>query len=106
MARSSTTYKTGQSGNPRGKIKGTKNRSTEQIRDFIKQVVDNNLEHLEQDLMAMNATNRWVILDKLTKYFLPSLSKNDNNNMNSGEVTIKVEYVDAQNKTDEEKDYG
>lgn len=88
-------YKKGESGNPKGRKKGVKNRSTEEIRTFIQSVVNNNLVHLEDDLMAMNATNRWVILDKLTKYFLPALTKNDNNNVNSGEVKIVVEYIDT-----------
>lgn len=78
----------------RGRKKGSKNRSTEEIRSFIQKVVDNNLTNLEQDLERMNPTNRWVILDKLTKYFLPALSKNDNNNVNSGEIEIKVTYSD------------
>jgi len=78
----------------RGRKKGSKNRTTEEIRNFIQKVVDKNLDHLEQDLEAMNATNRWVVIDKLTKYFLPALTKNDNNNLNSGEVTITVKYED------------
>lgn len=95
MAKTATSIKKGQVLNPKGRPKGTKNRSTEEIRTFIQSVVDNNLTHLQDDLAAMNATNRWIILDKLTKYFLPALSKNDNNNLNSGEMTIRVEYEDA-----------
>ena len=92
MAKVKTSYKAGESGNPKGKPKGAKNRSTEEIRQFIQRVVDKNLDHLEEDLEAMNPTNRWVIIDKMTKYFLPALTKNDNNNLNTGEVTIKVVY--------------
>lgn len=100
MSNKSTQFKKGQSGNKNGRPKGAKNRSTEQIRSFIQNIVDNNLDNLEADLAAMNATNRWVILDKLTKYFLPALTKNDNNNINSGEIEIKVTYSD---NTDDKK---
>lgn len=101
MSNKSTQFKKGQSGNPKGKPKGAKNRTTEEIRGFIQGIVDNNLTNLEADLAAMNATNRWVILDKLTKYFLPALTKNDNNNINSGEVEIKVTY--SSDNTDDKK---
>ena len=85
----------GESGNPNGRPKGSKNRSTEEIRSFIQRVVDNNLENLEADLIQMNNTNRWIILDKLSRYFMPQLTKNDNTNINTGEITIKVEYQDG-----------
>lgn len=95
MAEKKTTFKKGQSGNPNGRPKGTKNKTTEEIRSFIQLVVDKNLVNLEADLERMNPTNRWIILDKVMKYFMPTLTKNDNNNMNSGEVKIQVEYVDS-----------
>lgn len=79
----------------KGRPKGVPNRSTEEIRNFIQMVVDKNLDNLEMDLMMMNPTNRWIVLDKITKYFLPALTKNDNNNINSGEVTIVVKYDDG-----------
>lgn len=86
-------YIKGESGNPKGRPKGTKNRTTEEIRQFLQQVVDKNLDNLETDLEKMNVTNRWMILNKITDKFLPNLSKNDNQNENSGEITIKVEYT-------------
>lgn len=96
-------YKKGESGNPTGRKKGSKNRSTEEIRTFLQAIVNNNLSNLEADLVKMNPTNRWVIIDKLTKYFLPALTKNDNNNSNTGEITIKIEY---ENPNDEPSDKG
>lgn len=74
--------------------KGVPNRSTEEIRTFIQSVVDSNLTHLESDLEKMNPSMRWMILDRLTKYFLPALSKNDTN-LTTSDITIKVEYIDT-----------
>lgn len=94
MAKNQTSF-TKETAPKQGRKKGVKNRSTEEIRTFIQSIVNNNLANLEADLEQMNATNRWIIIDKLTKYFLPALTKNDNNNMNGGEVKIQVEYIDA-----------
>jgi len=94
-------YKKGESGNPNGRPKGRKNRSTEEIRSFIQTIVDNNMDNLASDLERMNPTSRWMVIDKLTKYFLPALTKNDNKNENSGEISIVVKYND--DSTDEKQ---
>ena len=85
-------YKKGQSGNPNGRPKGSKGRNTEEMRSFIQSVVDKNYDRLEEDLDNMNPTNRWKILEGLTKYFLPALSKNDNNNVHQGDIQINVKF--------------
>lgn len=87
-------YKKGESGNPNGRPKGSRNRSTEEMRELIKKVVDNNLENLENDLSRMSPANRWTIIQKLSQYFMPTLSKTDNQNNNSGELNITIKYKD------------
>lgn len=82
----------------RGRKIGSKNRTTEEMRQFIQDVVDKNFDRLEEDLDIMNPTNRWLVLQKLTNYFMPVLSKNDNTNDNTGEVTINVKYKDDKPK--------
>jgi hypothetical protein len=85
----------------RGRPKGSKNRTTEEMREFIQKVVDKNFERLEEDLDKMNPTNRWTIIQKITQYFMPILSKNDNNNNMTGDITINVKYIDEQPPTKE-----
>jgi hypothetical protein len=85
----------------RGRKKGSKNRTTEEMRQFIQDVVDKNFDRLEEDLDIMNPTNRWLVLQKLTNYFMPVLSKNDNTNDNTGEITINVKYKDDKPKDKE-----
>lgn len=96
-------YKKGQSGNPTGRPKGTKNRTSEEMRLILKQIVDDNLEDLYADLKEMKPIPKAMILEKLIKYNIPALSKNDNNNVNSGEMKITVEYIDTPAANGEEK---
>lgn len=96
MGRNGKTFSSEYQPAKRGRNKGSKNRTTDEIRSFIQNVVSNNLDHLEEDLEKMNPRDRWTIIEKVIKYFLPALQKNDNNNMNSGEITIKVKYDDPE----------
>lgn len=85
-----------------GRKKGSKNRTTEEMRNFMQKVADKNLNNLEEDLKLMNPFMRWTIIDKLTKYFLPTLSKNDINVEVSGNIKIEVEYIDKPIISDDE----
>jgi len=78
----------------RGRPKGSKNRTTPEIRTFIQDVVNLNLPKLQTDLEQMNPVNRWLTLERLMKYFIPQLSKNENENTNTGSMKIEVTYVD------------
>ena len=93
MGKNKTSFKAGDGRS--GRKPGSKNRTTEEIRQFIQRVVDSNLDGLEDDLLCMSPTNRWIILDKISKCFLPALTKNQNDNNNTGEMKITVEYVDV-----------
>lgn len=81
-----------------GRKKGTPNRTTEQIREYIKDIVDGELKTLPEDLKLMNKFQKWQILEKVTKYFLPALNKNDDSIEHSGSINIIVSY-----KEDDEK---
>lgn len=101
MANKATQFKKGK---PKtgGRKKNTPNRTTAETRELIQKIVNQNLDSLEDDLLMMNATNRWMVLEKLTKYFLPALSKNDNNNVNSGAMKIVVEYQKAKKEGEDD----
>lgn len=77
-----------------GRQKGTPNRTSLQMREVMSQIHNQFLEQLEQDLRLMSPTNRWAILAKLAPYHMPTLSRNENSNTSTGQVTIQVEYVD------------
>ena len=83
----------------KGRKKGVKNRNNQEIRNFIQLIINNNLEKLEDDLNTLSPFNRLNMMEKLLKYVLPVLTKNDNINENK-DVKIVVEYVDYSKKED------
>ena len=91
-----------QKGKPKtgGRKKGVKNRTTAEIRQHIQTVIDAQYNKLESDLDSLSPFQRVMMVEKLTKYFLPALNKNDDTVNHSGEIKIIVEY----NSDDEEGD--
>lgn len=88
-------YKPGESGNPNGRPKGSPNKSTPEIREAIQKVMSKKIDELESDLAKMNTFQQWMILEKVAKYFMPALQKNENDNTVSGEIKITVTYQDS-----------
>lgn len=88
-------FSKGVSGNPAGRPKGIVAKTTQQMRDAIQQVAENNLERLQDDLDIMKPFNRWQILTKLMDKFLPSLTQADIEANVSGKMTIAVVYGDG-----------
>jgi hypothetical protein len=61
-----------QKGN-QGRPKGTKNKSTQLIRDRIQNLFDENFETIQEDLESLNARDRLKFLADLIPYLLPKL---------------------------------
>lgn len=99
MANKSTQFKKGQA-KTGGRKKGSKNRTTEETRQLIQDIVNKKLDNLEEDLKQMSPFSQWQVVEKLTKYFLPALSKNDNKTEHSGAMKIVVEYLDQKKVQD------
>ena len=57
----------------KGRPKGTINKDTEFIRNALKKVMMDNLPGLQQDLDNMRPNDKWNILEKLAKYYIPAL---------------------------------
>ena len=88
-------FKPGESGNPNGRPKGSKNRTTAEIREHIQTVLDGQYEQLEADLISMKPFQRVMMIEKLTKFFLPALQKNDNDTNVSGDINVNINFVDV-----------
>lgn len=94
MAKNANSFKPGESGNPNGRPKGSPNRTTAEIREHIQKVIDGQYERLQADLDSMSPFQRTMMVEKLTKFFLPQLAKNEDTVEHSGDINITVSYLD------------
>ena len=73
-------FKPGQSGNPAGRPKGSKNKITEEIRAAFQMVLENRLPDLERLLMQVaheDPAKAIELMLKLSNRFLPELSRQE-----------------------------
>jgi len=64
-------FKKGESGNPKGKPKGAKNRSSEEVRTLLLEFVDKNLETLQVEFNKLDGEKKLSFFEKLLKHVLP-----------------------------------
>ena len=77
--------KKGQTGNPNGRPVGTPNKVTMDLRTWIKNIVENNMQQLENDLQTLDAKERWNVIEKLLNYAVPKMQSMEAN------VAAKIE---------------
>lgn len=64
-------FKKGKSGNANGRPKGAKGKIRTTVRDFIKDVIDDNRDKLKEDLERLAAKDRVDIMVKLMGFVVP-----------------------------------
>lgn len=78
-------FKKGQSGNIKGRTKGSPNRTTKQLRENINSFLNNNFQRLENDFELLPPRDRIKFYCDLLQYGLPKLQ--------SVEVESDFEYL-------------
>lgn len=70
--------------NPKGRPKGSLNRTTSELKDAIKTIIDAELENVQEHLKSLEPKERLDFIAKLLPYVVPKQSevKNENNNNN------------------------
>ena len=73
----SNKWQKGQSGNPSGRPEGSKNKSTQIIRESIQLIVENNIDSIQDSLDLMNPKDKMKFIIDLMKLVLPTLRPED-----------------------------
>ena len=71
-----------------GRPKGSKNKSTSEIKDAFQQLLSLNVSQLQTDLGKMSPKDKWAILLKLGDKILPTLKSVDSKVEMQGETTL------------------
>jgi hypothetical protein len=56
-----------------GRPKGTPNKITAELREWISQFINENKDQIQKDFLSLDAKDRIQMFEKLLKYALPSL---------------------------------
>lgn len=64
----------GKTNNPNGRPKGTPNKITADLREFIGLLLNDNLEQLRADFEQLEGKDRLIVMERLLSYVLPKLS--------------------------------
>lgn len=87
-------FKKGQSGNPNGRPKGAKNKSTETVKEWLTMLIDKNREQIEDDLQTMLPKERVALFERLMQYVIPKQTQADLNAKIDAERIALAEYID------------
>ncbi len=63
----------GRTNNPNGRPKGAVNKNTIEMRQWIKNLLDDNREQLINDFKKLDPADRWRVTEKLIQYVTPKM---------------------------------
>ncbi len=69
-----------------GRTPGTQNKTTKEIRETFKNLLENNLEQVQNDLDSLEPKDRVLFLLKLTSFVIPTLRSIEVNEMNIKDI--------------------
>jgi hypothetical protein len=64
-------FRPGQSGNPAGKPKGIKSKTSEEIRGMFQTFLEQNIENLQADYDQLESKERLSFIEKIARLILP-----------------------------------
>lgn len=86
-------YKKGQSGNPKGRPKGSMNEKTKYIREWIVSLIGSNAKSLAESFKRLPPKEKFKVITQLMPYVLPKQIQQDLNH-----------NIDFKNMSDEQLD--
>lgn len=98
----------GQTGNPNGRPKGTPNKVTADLRQWICNFIDENREQIRKDWQKLEPKERLAMFEKLLKYALPTLQATthevDFERLSDEQLDYIIESLKRSGNEQEEKD--
>ena len=64
-------FKKGQSGNPKGRPRGARNRATNELREWVERFINDNLDTIANDIKELDPNERVKFFLALLNYTLP-----------------------------------
>jgi len=94
-------FKKGESGNPRGRTKGTPNAITKDLRERVRDLLENQFDQVADDLAGLDPKERVNAWLKLAEFVLPKLQRSetviDFSNLSEAEIDTLFERAMAKN---------
>lgn len=72
-------FKQGESGNPKGRPKGAKGKTSKDLKAMLSKLVSDNIANVQNDLNALDPKERLAMLEKLMAYVVPKATTTQNN---------------------------
>lgn len=99
--------KKGNTNNPNGRPKGSKNKVTVEVREVFKSLLEENINQIQKDIESLTPKERVNVLLKISEFVIPKLRSIDSEGKLSGEnykeyVKLKAEHDRLEQMTEEE----
>ncbi len=98
----------GKTGNPNGRPKGSPNKTTTEVRQWLSKLIDKNKRQIERDLKALEPKDRLAILEKFMSYTVPKMqsiqAQIDLNNLSDEQLNNLVFEITQNIDDDDNKD--
>jgi hypothetical protein len=92
----------GQAGNQNGRPKGSPNKVTADLREWIKELLDGNREQFIRDMQALEPYQRLVLWEKLLAYVLPKPAAEKEEEDKIDGIELRLVYPDGTVKIDKD----